>query len=147
MAPTRLSDISESDARLAGFTSRAGLLRQMKAYSGSVYRIRLRWLGPDPREQLRRVVALSSSELSVVGRKLARMDSSSEDGPWTRRTLDLIHENPGVRASELARMMKLDTGRFKRRVRNLKALGLTESLDVGYRLSPRGRVVVRCDGG
>jgi hypothetical protein len=28
---------------------------------------------------------------------------------------------------------------FKRRVRRLKELGLTESLPVGYRLSPRGR--------
>ena len=27
---------------------------------------------------------------------------------------------------------------FKTRVRRLKALGLTESLEVGYRLSPRG---------
>ena len=31
---------------------------------------------------------------------------------------------------------------FKRRVRQLKELGLTESLDVGYRISPRGRVVL-----
>ena len=28
---------------------------------------------------------------------------------------------------------------FKRDVRKLKELGLTESLPVGYRLSPRGR--------
>jgi hypothetical protein len=28
---------------------------------------------------------------------------------------------------------------FKADVRKLKALGLTESLEVGYRLSPRGR--------
>jgi hypothetical protein len=31
---------------------------------------------------------------------------------------------------------------FKRRVRQLKELGLTESLEVGYRLSPRGRTVL-----
>ena len=29
---------------------------------------------------------------------------------------------------------------FKGNVRKLKALGLTESLEVGYRLSPRGAV-------
>jgi len=28
---------------------------------------------------------------------------------------------------------------FKRRVRALKELGLTASLEIGYRLSPRGR--------
>jgi hypothetical protein len=32
---------------------------------------------------------------------------------------------------------------FKARVRRLKELGLTESLDVGYRLSPRGRAWLR----
>jgi ribosomal protein S19E (S16A) len=33
--------------------------------------------------------------------------------------------------------------RFKARVRQLKELGLTESLEVGYRLSPRGRALLR----
>jgi hypothetical protein len=32
----------------------------------------------------------------------------------------------------------MDRPEFKQRVRRLKALGLTESLQVGYRLSPRG---------
>jgi len=36
-----------------------------------------------------------------------------------------------------------DVPRFKRRVRQLKELGLTESLEVGYRLSPRGRAVLK----
>jgi hypothetical protein len=31
---------------------------------------------------------------------------------------------------------------FKANVRKLKALGLTESLDVGYRLSPRGEALL-----
>jgi hypothetical protein len=35
---------------------------------------------------------------------------------------------------------------FKTRVRRLKALGLTESLEVGYRLSPRGRAFLAADG-
>jgi hypothetical protein len=32
---------------------------------------------------------------------------------------------------------------FKANVRKLKGLGLTESLEIGYRLSPRGRAVLR----
>ena len=36
----------------------------------------------------------------------------------------------------------MDTSRFKPLVRKLKALGLTESLEVGYRLSPRGAAVL-----
>jgi len=31
---------------------------------------------------------------------------------------------------------------FKANVRKLKALGLTESLEVGYRLSPRGEALL-----
>jgi hypothetical protein len=31
---------------------------------------------------------------------------------------------------------------FKANVRKLKALGLTESLDIGYRLSPRGEALL-----
>ena len=33
----------------------------------------------------------------------------------------------------------METKRYKTDVRKLKELGLTESLEVGYRLSPRGR--------
>ncbi|HEY7447932.1 MAG TPA: hypothetical protein VH702_07265 [Vicinamibacterales bacterium] len=32
---------------------------------------------------------------------------------------------------------------FKRDVRKLKALGLTESLEIGYRISARGRAVLQ----
>ena len=35
--------------------------------------------------------------------------------------------------------------RFKLDVRKLKELGLTESLPVGYRLSPRGHAVLRAE--
>jgi hypothetical protein len=40
----------------------------------------------------------------------------------------------------------METALFKRRVRVLKELGLTESLDVGYRLSPRGEAFVAVAG-
>jgi hypothetical protein len=35
---------------------------------------------------------------------------------------------------------------FKLNVRKLKALGLTESLEVGYRLSPRGAAFLQSSG-
>jgi hypothetical protein len=46
-----------------------------------------------------------------------------------------------VRAAELAAAVGRDRHRFKLDVRKLKELGLTESLEVGYRLSPRGRAL------
>jgi ribosomal protein S19E (S16A) len=44
-----------------------------------------------------------------------------------------------VVASELAASAGLQRDIFKRNVRSLKALGLTLSQPVGYRLSPRGQ--------
>ncbi len=69
---------------------------------------------------------------------LARKDRAAAE-PWTRRYLELIGSHEGVVARELAAGLGLARDDFKVRVRRVKELGLTESLDVGYRLSPRGR--------
>ena len=53
--------------------------------------------------------------------------------------LRLIADRPATRAPDLAASLGRETARFKADVRKLKELGLTESLEVGYRLSPRGR--------
>jgi predicted transcriptional regulator len=45
-------------------------------------------------------------------------------------------------AAELAEQAGRDPPAFKRDVRMLKELGLTESLERGYRLSPRGRALL-----
>ena len=47
---------------------------------------------------------------------------------------------PGF-APDLAARLGRETLAFKIDVRKLKALGLTESLEVGYRLSPRGQAL------
>ncbi len=60
--------------------------------------------------------------------------------------LQLISERPAVRAPDLAASLGLETLVFKRDVRKLKALGLTESLEIGYRISPRGLVLLACGG-
>ena len=70
--------------------------------------------------------------------RLAKLDKASTRGPWTATVLQLIAERPAVRAPDLAASLGLETLVFKRDVRKLKALGLTESLKVGYRISPRG---------
>ena len=70
---------------------------------------------------------------------MARLDRAAS---WTRATLALIDAYPGVRAEDLAGRPGLDKARFKHRARRLKDLGLTESLPLGYRLSPRGAAVL-----
>ena len=70
------------------------------------------------------------------------MDKSSKTGPWTLAVLRLISERPATYSGVLAKKVDMDIPRFKPLVRKLKALGLTESLEVGYRLSPRGEKVL-----
>ena len=102
----------------------------------------LRPAGPDPRIALRADDVLSDVEVAAILARLAAMDSSSGREPWTLRFLRLIAERPAVRAPDLAESIGWETLVFKRYVRRLKELGLTESLDIGYRLSPRGQVVL-----
>ena len=81
--------------------------------------------------------------MNHVNKRLANMDARSTQGPWTIATLKLIAEHPGKRATLLAESVGMETKRFKTNVRKLKELGLTESLQVGYRLSARGKVVLK----
>jgi hypothetical protein len=48
-----------------------------------------------------------------------------------------------VRAGDIAEKLGRERDPFKLDVRKLKNLGLTLSLEVGYRLSPRGEAYVR----
>lgn len=136
-------DITARDVKDAGFASRAHLDAELMAHrDGQLYRIRLRYSGADPRIALRQDSDLSQKELSAICSKLNGMDQRSADGVWTQRTLVAIEQHPAIRAAELAEPLGLETMVFKTRVRRLKQLGLTESLETGYRLSQRGRVVL-----
>ncbi len=133
------NDITEDHAAAAGFRSRSGLLSSLDKYgSGRVWRVGLQYVGEDPRTALRERAELDDDERTELDRRLARMDTSSRHGPWTRRLLRLIRDRPGVRAAELAESQNRPVARFKSDVWKLKELGLTESLRVGYRLSARG---------
>ena len=71
--------------------------------------------------------------------RLRRLDARA-GGPWTSRVLRADRASAaGVRAGDLADALGAERLAFKADVRKLKALGLTESLGIGYRLSPRGR--------
>ncbi len=94
--------------------------------------------GPDPRVALRSSDSLAPAEVAALNTKLDRMDRAA-DQPWTRSTLRQIQRMPGVVSTELAAEAGEERAAYKIRVRRLKALGLTESLERGYRLSPRGR--------
>jgi hypothetical protein len=123
-------DVTDEDARAAGYGHRGGVFEQLPAV-GQLYRVRFHRIGDDPRIELRRRADLSGEDLRALTAAVGRL-------PWAIPVLQLIADNPGVVSTDLS--ARVGTGRapFKARVRRLKALGLTESLDVGYRLSPRG---------
>ena len=138
------ASLGEDDARRAGFESLEGLLAMLDERGrGEIHRIDLRYAGADPRVELRAKADLSESELAEIARKLERLDEASRHGPWTRSVLELIANKPEVRAEELAAELGREKLPFKRDVRKLKELGLTESLSPGYRLSPRGNAVLK----
>jgi hypothetical protein len=137
-----VGDLTEDDARRAGSPSLAALLKALEPKADRpAWRVGLRHAGEDPRALLRDVVP-DKAEVAAIVARLVRLDRASSYGAWTRETLDLIDRNPERRAPDLAAKAGRETADFKKDVRKLKELGLTESLAIGYRLSPRGEVVV-----
>jgi hypothetical protein len=134
----RLGDVSDSDARASGFDGRRELMEFLeRGDSAHVYRIDFEYLGPGrlpgPDRSTR-----DDAGLAELTTRLKRMDVRAGEA-WTGAALGLIAAHPGTRAADLAPAMGWETARLKQRIRSLKALGLTVSLETGYRLSPLGR--------
>lgn len=134
--------ITEADAKAAGFTSKKELLADLYDREEDIYRIGVHWIGEDPRKALRADDKLSKEELDEIIGKLRKLDAGSKRGPWTQLYLQMIRDQPNTHAAILAEQIGLTIPTFKPWVRKLKALGLTESLRPGYRLSPRGQKVL-----
>jgi hypothetical protein len=134
------SSVDADQAREAGYASVGELLADLRGDPAvPVYRVRLRRIdGPDPRDELARAASLTEADVAAISARLARMDKASSRGPWTGAVLSLIADHPATVSTVLAESMGWARRDFKLHVRRLKALGLTLSLDVGYKLSPRG---------
>ena len=115
------SAIAGRDVARAGYPSADALVADLRGSPGqAIYRVRFHAVhDADPRDE--------------------RLDRASSWGPWTLPTLLAIDANPEVRAGDLADGFGREKEPFKLDVRKLKNLGLTLSLETGYRLSPRGR--------
>jgi hypothetical protein len=101
----------------------------------SVFRVELRHGGDGDRVSLALESELDDAARAEISRALAKLDG---EAPWTLSTLRAIRDKPRVAASKLAPQFDLETGPFKARVVKLKKLGLTQSFEVGYEVSPRG---------
>jgi hypothetical protein len=134
--------VTTAQAKAAGYpTATAAQTELDRRPAQHTYLISVSFLAPDERPGLAADDALTKADVDAITARLDRLDAVA--APWTREYLRLIGANEAVRAPDLAARVGLDVPRFKRRVRQLKALGLTISLDVGYRVSPRGRAYLR----
>lgn len=141
------ADISRAQARAAGYGSAAELRASLRGDPElPLYRIRFRRTDqPDPRDVLAAGTALGADELAALRTGLDRMDSATGRGPWTRAVLDWIAGHPATSSAVLAAWLDWPRPDLKLRIRRLKELGLTISLDIGYRLSPRGQAYLAAE--
>lgn len=138
----RVAAISEDDARRAGFDS----VEELRAFLADgpagpitsrteVHRIELHHAGDGDRVPIALETRIDETARAALDATLDRLDAK---GAWTRATLRLIRRHPRVAASKLAAKLGRETAPFKADVVKLKRLGLTQSFEVGYELSPRG---------
>lgn len=137
------SVITDADARRCGSADRATLFAAIGVESDDdlVYRIELHRVGEVPVDPLPLDDHLSAEDVADLTRKLDRM------GDWAIETMSLIQAHPARRAGDLADLVGRERLGFKADVRKLKRLGLTQSLEVGYCLSPRGQAYLRLRDG
>jgi len=136
----RAADIADADVARAGFDDRDQLLDYLRELGPldarmPIYRVTLHHGGDGDRVDIALDDRLTRDDIENLTQRLARLDAR---GPWTAVTLRLIRRYPRVAASKLAARLGRETLPFKVDVRKLKRLGLTQSFEVGYELSPRG---------
>jgi hypothetical protein len=148
VACVRFGDVSAADAQRAGFGSLAeltGFLAELGPLDEDtvVWRVELHHGGDGDRVEIALDAELGPGDIEAIAKKLERLD---RDEPWTLKTLRLIAKKPQVAASKLAVTLKRDRDELKIDIRKLKRLGLTQSFEVGYELSPRGRAYLEARG-
>jgi hypothetical protein len=142
----RVAAIGDADARRAGFADRESLLEYMRKLrpdldeGTEVFRIGLHYGGDGDRASIALDDRLAPEDVQTVSAKLKKLDAVR---PWTAETLALILRNPRVAASQLAKQAGREKAAFKADVVKLKKLGLTQSFEVGYEISPRGGAYLR----
>jgi len=144
-----VGSISARDAENAGFPSREALVAYLAELgpldeATEIHRVALRFGGDGDRVAIALDDQLTAEQVADLRARLARFDAN---GPWTMQALALIDAQPRVAASKLAASVKRETAPFKANIVKLKRLGLTQSFEVGYEISPRGRAYLAAIGG
>jgi hypothetical protein len=136
----RASEVTRAALRRARLENHQALCDFLRVRpDDEVYQVDFHFLGEDPVKQVDQTL-LDDAGLTQLQQRLQRMDKS---GAWTLQVLQLIAQHPGTGARVLAPETGMELTVFKRNVRKLKSLGLTISLETGYRLSPRGEQLLK----
>lgn len=136
--------ITKTDAMMAGFDDREELLKLLqRKEEGEIYKIKVSFQGADPRIQLRQKNSLTNEEYHLLNEKLSRLDQYSKKGSWTLDVMTAIKNNPKLRAMDLAAITGFEKVWLKLNIRKLKNLGLTISHEIGYELSPLGKLYLK----
>jgi len=139
-----LEEITNSAAVKAGFESLEKLLETLNTINeGTIYKIEVRYYSEDPRIALREHTDLTEKDFQLLKNKLERLDKYCKEGRWTLAVLKAIHDNPKLRAADLAVKMNKEKDGLKINIRKLKNLGLTISHEVGYTISPMGELALK----
>lgn len=136
-------DLNADHARLAGYDDVSELVDDLSPVEDGrvLYEIRLRYAGEDPRIALRQDTEIDEGRRRQIVASIDRI--GRRGGPTGMDLLQIVADRPGALAADLAEELGVDRQVLKRRVRQLKELGLTESLSRGYQLSPRGEAILR----
>ncbi len=141
--PVTVGQISEADAKAGGFASRDELLSYMAPVAKvaltdatRVFKVGFVHGGDGDRVAIALDTEVTPEALADLTKRVGRLE---RDGKWVRRVMELIEKHPRIAASQLALKLKRETEPFKIDVRKLKKLGLTQSFEVGYEVSPRGK--------
>ena len=139
----RVADIAPKDVRRSGFATKEELVALLASTQGGAlakdaeaWRVEFHHGGDGDRVAIALEDDLTPADVEGIEKRLKRMDAKA---PWTAETLALIGKHPRVAASKLAATLGRETAPFKADVVKLKKLGLTQSFEVGYEISPRGR--------
>lgn len=136
------AEITDAEAQKSGYASKDALMLELKKHTGQLYRIKVKYGGEDPRIALREDIDMDEETMNMILQKMKGMDERSDYGAWTKKVLQYIGRHPEELAANMALAMNMDKHWMKTNIRKLKELGLTESMPIGYRLSPRGEVIL-----
>ena len=139
--PVSENEIKKADAIAAGYENTDELMSALNVIkAGTIYRIKVRYHGEDPRIKLRSQTTLTAEHFTALKEKLAKLDRFSAHGDWTMAVLKTIQKHPQKVSTFIAEKTGFEKAWLKLNIRKLKNLGLTISHEVGYDLSPLGKV-------